>query len=46
MRKLAFTLAVVFAASFVAQVVATTDALAQKKPCTYTSSDKKKGYKC
>ncbi len=46
MRELAFALAVVFAASFTVQVFAVSEALAQKKPCTNTSSDKKKGYKC
>lgn len=44
MIKIAFALALTFTASLIAQVVAVSDASAG--PCTYTSSDKKKGYKC
>ena len=43
-RKIAFALALTFAASLVMQIVAVSEAAAG--PCTYTSSDKKKGYKC
>jgi hypothetical protein len=43
-RKIAFALALTFAASLVAQVLVVSGAVAG--PCTYTSSDKKKGYKC
>jgi hypothetical protein len=44
LRKIAFAMALTFAATLVAQVVAVSQADAG--PCTYTSSDKKKGYKC
>jgi hypothetical protein len=46
MRKIALALVLAFTASLVVQVATVSDALAQKKQCTYTSSDKKKGYKC
>jgi uncharacterized membrane protein len=45
-RKFALACAITFTASLVVQIAAVSDASAQKKPCTYTSSDKKKGYKC
>jgi hypothetical protein len=44
-RKLAFALALTFAASIFVQTIAISQADAGKT-CTYTSSDKKKGYKC
>lgn len=44
-RKIAFALALIFVASILVQVVAVSRADAGKT-CTYTSSDKKKGYKC
>jgi hypothetical protein len=44
-RKFALALALVFTTSLIVQVVAMSQASAGK-PCTYTSSDKKKGYKC
>ena len=44
-RKIAFTLALTFAASIFVQVIAVSQADAGKT-CPYTSSDKKKGYKC
>ena len=44
-RKLAFALIVSFAASMIVQIIAAGQASAGPK-CTYTSSDKKKGYKC
>ena len=44
-RKIAFVLAVAFATSLALQVVTVSQASAGKT-CTYTSSDKKKGYKC
>jgi hypothetical protein len=44
-RKIAFALALTFAASIFVQVIAVSQADAGKT-CTYTSSDKKKGYKC
>jgi hypothetical protein len=43
--KLAFTIALTFAASIFVQVIAVSHADAGST-CTYTSSDKKKGYKC
>ena len=43
-RNIAFALALTFAASLIVQVVVVSQAAAG--PCTYTSSDKKKGYKC
>jgi hypothetical protein len=45
-RKVALLSALAFAASLLVQVLAVSQAAAQSKPCTYTSSDKKKGYKC
>ncbi|MGB9367774.1 MAG: hypothetical protein WCE79_17355 [Xanthobacteraceae bacterium] len=45
-RKFALAFALTFAASLIAQIAAVSEASAQKKACTYTSSDKKKGYKC
>jgi len=44
-RKIAFALALTFAASIFVQVIAVSQADAGKD-CPYTSSDKKKGYKC
>jgi hypothetical protein len=44
-RKIAFALVLTFAASTFVQVIAVSQADAGKT-CTYTSSDKKKGYKC
>jgi hypothetical protein len=44
-RKIAFALALTFAASIFVQVAAVSQADAGST-CTYTSSDKKKGYKC
>jgi hypothetical protein len=44
-RNIAFALALTFAASIVVQVIAVSQADAGGA-CTYTSSDKKKGYKC
>jgi hypothetical protein len=44
-RNIAFALALTFAASIFVQVIAVSQADAGKT-CTYTSSDKKKGYKC
>jgi hypothetical protein len=44
-RNIAFALALTFAASIFVQVIAVSRADAGKT-CTYTSSDKKKGYKC
>jgi uncharacterized membrane protein len=44
-RKFAIALALTFAASILVQVIAVSQADAGKA-CTYTSSDKKKGYKC
>ncbi len=44
-RRIAFTLAVTFTASILVQVIAVSQADAGKT-CTYTSSDKKKRYKC
>jgi hypothetical protein len=44
-RKIAFALALTFAASIFVQVIAISQADAGTT-CTYTSSDKKKGYKC
>jgi hypothetical protein len=44
-RNIAFTLALTFAASSFVQLIAVSQADAGKT-CTYTSSDKKKGYKC
>ena len=43
-RKFALALVLTFAASLIVQIVAVSQASAG--PCTYTSSDKKKGYKC
>ena len=45
LRKLAFAAALSFAASIFIQVIAMGHADAGST-CTYTSSDKKKGYKC
>jgi hypothetical protein len=44
-RTIAFALALTFAASIFVQVIAVSQADAGST-CTYTSSDKKKGYKC
>jgi hypothetical protein len=44
-RNIAFALALTFAASIFVQVIAVSQADAGGA-CTYTSSDKKKGYKC
>jgi hypothetical protein len=44
-RKIACALALTFAASIFVQVIAISQADAGKT-CAYTSSDKKKGYKC
>ena len=44
-RNIAFAVTLTFAASILAQVIAISQADAGKT-CTYTSSDKKKGYKC
>jgi fumarate reductase subunit C len=44
-RNIAFALALTFAASILVQVIAVSHADAGGA-CTYTSSDKKKGYKC
>jgi hypothetical protein len=44
-RNIAFALALTFAASIFVQVIAISQADAGGA-CTYTSSDKKKGYKC
>jgi hypothetical protein len=44
-RKIAFALALTFTVSMFVQVAAVSQADAGKT-CTYTSSDKKKGYKC
>jgi hypothetical protein len=44
-RNIAFALALAFAASMIVQVLAVSQADAGNT-CTYTSSDKKKGYKC
>jgi hypothetical protein len=44
LRNIALALALTFAASLIAQVIAVSSADAG--PCTYTHSDKKKGYKC
>ena len=43
-RKFAIALAIIFTTSLIVEVVAVSQASAG--PCTYTSSDKKKGYKC
>jgi hypothetical protein len=43
--RLAFAIALTFTASICVQVIAISHADAGKT-CTYTSSDKKKGYKC
>lgn len=43
-RKFALALTLAFTASIVVQIVAVSQASAG--PCTYTHSDKKKGYKC
>jgi hypothetical protein len=45
LRKLAFAAFLTFAASIFVQVIAISHADAGST-CTYTSSDKKKGYKC
>jgi hypothetical protein len=45
-HKFALLAAFAFVASLFVQVLAVSQADAQSKPCTYTSSDKKKGYKC
>ena len=45
-RKFALALVLTFTASLIVQIAAISQASAQKKTCTYTSSDKKKGYKC
>jgi len=44
-RNIALALALTFAASIFVQVMAVSQADAGST-CTYTSSDKKKGYKC
>ena len=44
-RKFAIALVLTFAASLIVQIAAVGQAAAGKT-CTYTSSDKKKGYKC
>jgi hypothetical protein len=44
-RKLVFAAALAFTASIFVQVIAISQADAGST-CTYTSSDKKKGYKC
>lgn len=44
-RKFALALALTFAASLIVQTAVVSQASAGKT-CTYTSSDKKKGYKC
>ena len=44
-RKFALALALTFTASLIVQIAAVSQASAGKT-CTYTSSDKKKGYKC
>jgi hypothetical protein len=44
-RNIAFALALTFAASIFVQVISVSQADAGGA-CTYTSSDKKKGYKC
>jgi hypothetical protein len=44
-RKFALALALTFTASLIVQIAAVSQAAAGKT-CTYTSSDKKKGYKC
>jgi hypothetical protein len=44
-RNIAFALALTFAASIFVQAIAISQADAGST-CTYTSSDKKKGYKC
>jgi len=44
-RTFAFACALTFAASLIVQIAAVSQAEAGKT-CTYTSSDKKKGYKC
>jgi hypothetical protein len=44
-RNIAFAPALTFAASMIVQVLAVSQADAGST-CTYTSSDKKKGYKC
>jgi hypothetical protein len=44
-RDISFVLALTFAASISVQAIAISQAEAGKT-CTYTSSDKKKGYKC
>ena len=44
-RKFAVACAVTFAVGLIAQIAAVSQASAGKT-CTYTSSDKKKGYKC
>ena len=45
-RKFALALALTFTASLIVQIAAVSQASAGGKNCTYTSSDKKKGYKC
>ena len=44
-RNIAFVLALTFATSIFVQAIAVSQAGAGST-CTYTSSDKKKGYKC
>ena len=44
-RKFALACAITFTASLIVQIAAVSQASAGKT-CTYTSSDKKKGYKC
>ena len=44
-RKFTLALALAFTASLAVQIAAMSQAAAGKT-CTYTSSDKKKGYKC
>ena len=44
-RNLSFALLLAFTTSMIIQIVAVSQASAGK-PCTYTSEDKKKGYRC
>ncbi|MDB5619902.1 hypothetical protein [Tardiphaga sp.] len=46
LRHISLALAVSFTVSLIAQFVAVSQASAQSKPCSYTSEDKKKGYRC
>lgn len=45
-RRIALMLAVALMTSTFSQVFAVSQANAQGKPCTYTSQDKKNGYRC